>query len=132
MWKQSEVRPNPGDGQDLVDIYAVGVLHTIITVWRCLFMPGIPARWTVMRREIRKERHYIWAYCIKQRKWRALKNCFNGYLAEHRHGLHNCGTGWTKNRAFRRSMKLCYENACMRFHPDEACIPGQNHPGVMV
>lgn len=44
---------------------------------------------------------------IKRRKWRAVRNYFNGYLAEWhyppeavRH--YRCGRGWTKRAAIRR------------------------------
>jgi hypothetical protein len=41
---------------------------------------------------------------IKRREWRNVKNSFNGYLAEpdiFPHGLHRCGSGWTRRRALR-------------------------------
>lgn len=54
-----------------------------------------------------------WRYTIRQakkRNWRAVRNTFNGYLAEHdggpTHG-HNCGTGWTKRAALRRGLAIC-------------------------
>ena len=44
---------------------------------------------------------------IKRRNWRAVRNYFNGYLAEwhfppeeFEHG--RCGTGWTRKAALRR------------------------------
>jgi hypothetical protein len=37
----------------------------------------------------------------KRREWRALKNYFNGYLAEHPTAGTRCGHGWTKARALR-------------------------------
>ncbi|MER5584074.1 hypothetical protein ABT090_20880 [Streptomyces asoensis] len=43
-------------------------------------------------------------YPIRQaraRNWRAVKNYFNGYLAEHAHFGTRCGTGWTRGRAYR-------------------------------
>ena len=52
-------------------------------------------------------RHYVWGYCIKGRRWRALRNYFNGYLAEHRGCAHNAGRGWTKKAALRRVRTLC-------------------------
>lgn len=39
---------------------------------------------------------------IRKRRWRAVRNMFNGYLAEVQHSsmLHTrCGHGWTKRRA---------------------------------
>jgi hypothetical protein len=52
-------------------------------------------------------RHYLWSYCIKGRRWRAARNYFNGYLAEHEHGGHNAGRGWTKRAALRRVDRIC-------------------------
>ena len=42
----------------------------------------------------------------RRRNWRAVRNCFNGYLAEWSYppeGLiqHRCGTGWTRKAALR-------------------------------
>jgi hypothetical protein len=39
---------------------------------------------------------------VRRREWRALKNYFNGYLAEPTpfpDGLRRCGSGWTRRRA---------------------------------
>ena len=46
-------------------------------------------------------------YQIKQRNWRAVRNYFNGYLAEWHYcpeGVRHtkCGRGWTKRAALRR------------------------------
>lgn len=38
---------------------------------------------------------------IRARKWRAAKNYFNGYLAEHAHAGSRAGHGWTRGRAYR-------------------------------
>ena len=41
-------------------------------------------------------------YQARQRNWRAVKNYFNGYLAEPAEmppGLRRCGSGWTRRRA---------------------------------
>ena len=58
-------------------------------------------------------KNYLWIQ-IKRRKWRAVKNYFNGYLAEWHfppegfvHG--RCGTGWTRKRALRRLGKRIVE-----------------------
>lgn len=43
--------------------------------------------------------------CVRQRNWRAVKNSFNGYLAEVAYGnliQRTCGHGWTKRRAASR------------------------------
>ena len=51
-------------------------------------------------------KHYLLGQ-VKRRNWRAVKNYFNGFLAEwhyppeqSRHTT--CGTGWTKKRALHR------------------------------
>lgn len=44
---------------------------------------------------------------VRDRNWRAVRNYFNGYLAEHRHGGHNAGRGWTKRAAIRRVERIC-------------------------
>lgn len=73
-----------------VDVYPVGLLSDI------------------KRGRVRHGlRRYLWAYCIKGRRWRSARNYFNGYLAEHRHGGHNAGRGWTKRAAVRRLDRLC-------------------------
>lgn len=51
-----------------------------------------------------------WRYTVRQvkcRNWRAVRNTFNGYLAEHDGHPHNCGKGWTKRAAVRRVVRLC-------------------------
>ena len=93
-----------------IDVYPVGVLHMLQVVARALTKrhPDLRGkRFSIARREIRKEWRYIWGYCLKGRRWRALRNTFNGYLAEHRHGGHNCGRGWTKRAATRRADRIC-------------------------
>lgn len=44
---------------------------------------------------------------VRARNWRAVRNYFNGYLAEHQHGGHNAGRGWTKRAAERRVARIC-------------------------
>lgn len=53
---------------------------------------------------------YAWNYCVRGKRWRALRNYFNGYLAEHEHGGHNAGRGWTKRAANRRVERICRKN----------------------
>lgn len=77
----------------LTSIYPVGLLNDI------------------KRKRVRYGlKHYLWSYCIKRKNWRAARMYFNGYLAEHEHGGHNAGSGWTKNRANRRVEKICKAN----------------------
>jgi hypothetical protein len=72
------------------DIYPVGILAHIL------------------HRKIRYGlRCYLWEYCIKGHRWRAARNYFNGYLAEHEGCHHNSGKGWTKNAAERRVSAIC-------------------------
>lgn len=102
-----------------VDVYAVGVLRAMQSVRRLLFVrrSGLPPvqrdvtyGWRVRRagREIRG----AWRYLRRQAaggNWRAVRNHFNGYLAEplndetaaRRGWSGTCGTGWTRARAMR-------------------------------
>lgn len=78
--------------RDIV-VYPVGLLHD----WQ-QFVHAIDreaARRTFLG-SLRRE----WGR-VKDRKWRAAKNYFNGYLAEHAHLGTRCGTGWTRGRAYR-------------------------------
>lgn len=53
---------------------------------------------------------YEWWYFkdrVKKQDWRAVRNTFNGYLAEHVGCRHGAGRGWTQNRAARRAAKIC-------------------------
>jgi len=83
-----------------IDIYAVGWLKTFRSAWRCLTLPELAGHRRNAWRELRRGWRYM-AYQARRRNWRAVKNCFNGYLAEHRHLGTRCGTGWTKRRALR-------------------------------
>ncbi|MBE4796157.1 hypothetical protein [Streptomyces caniscabiei] len=76
-----------------ITIYSVGLLHDLT-----LFIHN-PDRPTA-RRTLRASLHREWDR-IKARKWRAAKNYFNGYLAEHATLGTRCGTGWTRGRAYR-------------------------------
>lgn len=90
-----------------IDVYRVGVLAV---GWRLLRAyrtdlgyddPRKVRRWAW--RNARAEARTV-ARHIRTRKWRELKNDFNGYLAEPYDwpaGLTRCGTGWTRRRALR-------------------------------
>ena len=68
------------------DIYPVGLLHD----WQLRHVRPL-------RRALR--------YPLRQASagnWRAVRNYFNGYLAEYRGGGFNAGHGWTQDRALRR------------------------------
>lgn len=72
------------DGNNVIDIYPVGLLHD----WK-----------------LRKVRPLRWAlrYPVRQAtagNWRAARNYFNGYLAEHPSKGRRAGHGWTKRRAY--------------------------------
>lgn len=79
-----------------VDIYPVGLLDDLRQ-----FVHAIDRRQA--RRRIRKRLRYP-LHQARQGDWRAVKNYFNGYLAEPRDwpdGLKDCGKGWTRGRAYR-------------------------------
>ena len=69
-----------------IDVYPVGWM----AVWRDPIGTEFRGEW---RRMVDN---------IKRRRWRAVRNMFNGYLAEPV-GVsmlwHRCGHGWTKRRA---------------------------------
>lgn len=71
-----------------VDVYPVGWLEACKS-------RRLRAEWRYFKR---------WA---REGNWRAVRNSFNGYLAEHDGHPHNCGRGWTKRAAVRRVNALC-------------------------
>jgi hypothetical protein len=78
-----------------VDVYAVGFLKDLQRARRT-------GRW---RELLRWQRRYLWRQA-RRGDWRAVKNAFNGYLAEPAEFppgdyRRRCGTGWTKARALR-------------------------------
>lgn len=95
-----------------IDVYPVGVLADLRHAWRYLTARRFPAavgpptwgwRLSRARASLRHIRQTI-ARHVRARNWRALKNAFNGYLAEpvaFPAGLRRCGSGWTKKRALR-------------------------------
>jgi hypothetical protein len=98
-----------GDKEVIVDIYPVGVLATLK---RCKMIATKPwhkeERWVKIKRAIKTEWYFIWNYGIKGRRWRTVRNTFNGYLAEHQHPCsHNAGTAWSRKRALARSNAIC-------------------------
>jgi len=97
-----------------VDVYPVGVLKQLIHTWHILTARKFPASvgapsplWRLKR--ARTSLSYIPKTIgrhVRDRDWRALKNTFNGYLAEPTEFpageyRRRCGTGWTKRRALR-------------------------------
>ncbi len=81
---------------DEIDIYAVGLLRDLQQFRLRVHRPHSVQR---LRRAL--------CYPLRQARagdWRAVKNYFNGYLAEPRDwppGLTRCGSGWTRRRAAR-------------------------------
>lgn len=71
-----------------VDVYPVGWLEA----WK--------------HHRLKREWRYV-VYWARRRNWRAIRNTFNGYLAEYEHGGHNAGKGWTKRAALRRAEAIC-------------------------
>ena len=60
----------------------------------------------IKHRKIRSLLRYLKSQA-QARNWRAVRNSFNGYLAEWHYppeGMiyHRCGKGWTRKRAIRR------------------------------
>jgi hypothetical protein len=97
-----------------VDVYPVGALKQLIHTWHILTarkfpaVVGPPSRlWRLSR--ARMSMSYIPKTVVRHiraRNWRALKNTFNGYLAEPDEFppgdyRRRCGTGWTRRRAMR-------------------------------
>lgn len=82
-----------------IDIYAVGLLHDLQIF---IHSPqSLRRRWRSLRCRLRRG---IWDR-IRQRNWRALRNYFNGYLAEHATCGTRCGHGWTRGRAYNDLMR---------------------------
>lgn len=98
-------------GHPDVDVYPVGALAHLLAGWRCLTIPTkdwsepVTLSWRVSRvlAELGSIRRTA-VRQIKARKWRDLKNTFNGYLAEPYDfpaRMTRCGSGWTRAGAMR-------------------------------
>lgn len=97
---------------DGTDTYPVGVLHTLQRIARVLTVRSEllhGKRLGLAKSFALSEARYLRTQ-IKAHNWRAVRNSFNGYLAEHQHGGHNAGRGWTKRTAERRVASICAEN----------------------
>lgn len=90
-----------------VEVYTVGVLEKILAVRRAYgshvaFSLRAKARehaWRALRNEGKRA-----VIHVRHGNWRAVKNQFNGYMAEPYHfpaHMRRCGTGWTYKRAMR-------------------------------
>lgn len=89
----------------VTDVYPVGVLQSLQIIGRALTVKEIPhaKRLPIVRREIRKTRRYLWTQA-REGDWNAVRNSFNGYLAEpytFPGYMRRCGHGWTTERAIR-------------------------------
>jgi hypothetical protein len=76
-----------------VEIYPVGVLSDI---QQFVHNPDRKQARAHARRGLRRLLELA-----RERNWRALRNSFNGYLAEHATRGTRCGHGWTRGRAYR-------------------------------
>lgn len=75
-----------------IDLYRVGILAALANDWGALTKCGRLPGHTV--EEIKRLGRNL-----RARKWRAAKNQFNGWLAEHRTAGTRCGHAWSKQRA---------------------------------
>jgi hypothetical protein len=87
---------------DRIDVYPVGLLAALQEAWRILIRLRRPAK---ALQRVRWQVRYLVTQ-VRRGNWRAVKNTFNGYLAEPRtfppgDYVRRCGTGWTKARALR-------------------------------
>lgn len=69
-----------------------------------IYPVGVLAAWK--HRRLRSQYVYLKVQ-VRARNWRAVRNAFNGYLAEWDYppeGVkhYRCGRGWTKRAAFKR------------------------------
>jgi len=90
-----------------VDVYAVGLLHDLRLLAGRLRHPDpenpyMVSPWRSFRYHLKRG---TWDRA-RAGKWRALRNYFNGYLAEHADGGSNAGRGWTRRAAVRRLAKI--------------------------
>lgn len=100
-------------GESQVDIYAVGWLADLLYLGRGVRRRNRHAIGFALRR-FRQEARFT-ATRVREGNWRAVKNSFNGYLAEPTPwpaGLRRCGTGWTKRRAMRSLRRHGYREVC--------------------
>lgn len=111
-----------------IDVYRVGAWANLYRAWRYLTLPAarfpaatcppVTARW-------RADRAYSEIYAtyrtirrhIHNRRWRELRQHFNGYLAEPTPwpdgiDLTRCGTGWTRRLAVRSLYRHGYRQPC--------------------
>lgn len=108
-----------------VDIYPVGVLDDLLRIGRALrhrHPKAIRHAMSSARSSARLIRK--WA---RAGNWRAVRNTWNGYLAEPTDTavcavIRRCGTGWTK-RAALRSLHRAYDRALAEASPESTGHP---------
>ena len=84
-----------------IDVYPVGWL----AAWQRRHIPRPHGHRHPLHRELR----YVLRHASRGR-WRAVRNTFNGYLAEARTDkTRRAGHGWTKQRALRDLARHAYE-----------------------
>lgn len=98
-----------------IDVHPVGLLHDLRLFDSRL---KLSTSWRQHRAALRRLAHDlkrgIWNRA-RARQWRALKNYFNGFLAEPTpfpSGVRRCGSGWTRKRAL-ASLRHQYERAAL-------------------
>lgn len=91
------------------DIYPVGWLRTFILCKSLLLNPRrVPVkRVKLVKTALRAQWKFMVEYCVREKRWHDLKNCFNGYLAEHNTCRHNAGHAWSKKRALQKVERIC-------------------------
>ena len=86
-------------------VYPVGVLSTLQRIRAALRL----GRYWNAKSALRAQVSYL-SFQTRARNWRAVRNSFNGYLAEHDGHPHNAGTGWTRKAALRRVNRICVKS----------------------
>lgn len=106
-----------------IDVYAVGVLYDLIILGRAIRRrDGRAIRWALGCLGRRSRLLWDWA---RVGNWRAVKNSFNGYLAEpvaFPAGLRRCGSGWTRKRALRSLARHARKAANRRGSADRGLL----------
>lgn len=82
-----------------IDIYPVGVLEVLLKLGRSI-RSRHPQATKAALIHVRYQARYLRRQA-KDGDWRAVRNSFNGYLAEHPARGTRCGHGWTRRRALR-------------------------------
>lgn len=75
-----------------ISVYRVGILWALAFDWRALRRAGRYGGKTWY--EVKMVAHFA-----RTGNWRAARQSFDGWHAEHDYARVNCGTGWTRGRA---------------------------------